>query len=183
MKSLCIFCGAHGGNNPVYKKSAIRLAKLMAENDIALVYGGGRVGLMGVLADTIIESGGYVEGVIPQGLADQEVAHSGLNKLHVVDTMHQRKELMYKLAESFVALPGGFGTLDEFFEILTWSQLGLHNKPIGFLNVNGYFNHLINHFEVTVEEGFVSPALVAKIIVEENAELILKRLAANIIRI
>ncbi len=183
MKSLCIFCGARSGNNPIYTETAVTLAKLMVEEDIELIYGGGKVGLMGVLADTILENGGQVQGVIPEGLIDQEVGHTGLTQLHVVNTMHQRKELMYDLSEGFVALPGGFGTLDEFFEILTWSQLGLHKKPIGFLNVNGYFNHLLSHFELTVEEGFVSQQLVNNILVEEDESLLLKHLSANIIRI
>lgn len=183
MRSLCIFCGARSGNNPIYTETAVTLAKLMVEEDIELIYGGGKVGLMGVLADTILERGGQVQGVIPEGLIDQEVGHTGLTRLHVVNTMHQRKELMYDLSEGFVALPGGFGTLDEFFEILTWSQLGLHKKPIGFLNVNGYFNHLLSHFELTVEEGFVSQQLVNNILVEEDESLLLKHLSANIIRI
>lgn len=183
MKSLCIFCGARAGNNPIYKETAVTLAKLMAAAKIELIFGGGKVGLMGVLADTVLQHGGTVQGVIPEGLMSQEVGHMGLTQLHIVKTMHQRKELMYDLAEGFVALPGGFGTLDEFFEILTWSQLGLHKKPIGFLNVNGYFNHLLSHFELAVEEGFVSEKLLEDIIVEDNEELILKQLSSNIIRI
>jgi len=183
MKSLCVFCGASAGNNPIYKEAATSFASLMTRAGIELIFGGGKVGLMGVLADTVLKHGGSVQGVIPEGLMDQEVGHPGLTKLHVVSTMHQRKELMYDLAEGFVALPGGFGTLDEFFEILTWSQLGLHKKPIGFLNVNGYFNHLLNHFELAVEEGFVSEKLLQSIIVEDNEELLLMRLSSNIIRI
>lgn len=182
MKHLCIFCGSRQGNNPIYRETAIRFASLLAQNQIELIFGGGKVGLMGVLADTILEHDGKVQGVIPEGLMNEEVAHPGLTELHVVGTMHQRKELMYKLSDGFVAMPGGFGTLDEFFEILTWSQLGLHKKPIGFLNTNGYFNHLINHFELIVEEGFVDAALVERIVIEEDEKLLLKRLSGNIIR-
>lgn len=183
MKSLCVFCGARNGNNPIYKETAVALATLMAKPNIELVFGGGKVGLMGVLADTILQFGGKVQGVIPEGLMSQEVGHTGLTQLHIVNTMHQRKELMYDLAEGFVALPGGFGTLDEFFEILTWSQLGLHKKPIGFLNVNGYFNHLLSHFELAVEEGFVSEDLLRRIVVEDSENLLLMQLSSNIIRI
>ena len=183
MKSLCVFCGARSGNNPIYRETAATLARFMARSNIELIFGGGKVGLMGVLADTILEHGGTVQGVIPEGLVNQEVGHTGLTQLHIVNTMHQRKELMYDLAEGFVALPGGFGTLDEFFEILTWSQLGLHKKPIGFLNINGFFNHLLSHFELAVEEGFVSEDLLRGIIVEDNEELLLKHLSSNIIRI
>ena len=166
MKSLCIFCGAHSGTNPIYEEVAMRFAKLLAQHKIELIYGGGKV-----------------QGVIPQGLVDQEVAHTGLTKLHVVDTMHKRKELMYDLSAGFVAMPGGFGTLDEFFEILTWSQLGLHKKPIGFLNVNGYFNYLLQYFEFIVEEGFVESALMDRIIVEEDEALLLEQLASKEIQV
>lgn len=183
MKSLCIFCGAHSGTNPIYEEAAMRFAKLLAQHKMELIYGGGKVGLMGVLADTMLQYNGLVQGVIPQGLVDQEVAHTGLTKLHVVDTMHKRKELMYDLSAGFVAMPGGFGTLDEFFEILTWSQLGLHKKPIGFLNVNGYFNYLLQYFEFIVEEGFVESALMDRIIVEEDEALLLKQLASKEIQV
>lgn len=182
MKSICVFCGARPGNNPIYMESAVSFGKLLADNSIQLIYGGGKVGLMGVIADTVLENGGEVQGVIPQGLVDEEVAHAGLTKLHIVRTMHQRKELMYNLSDSFVALPGGFGTLDEFFEILTWSQLGLHKKPVSFLNINGYFNFLIDHFDLTVKEGFVDRALANRIIIEEDETMLLNHLKAKIIR-
>lgn len=183
MKRLCIFCGAKSGTNPVYTAAAVNIATMMAEHQIELIYGGGKVGLMGVLADAILEKGGRAQGVIPQGLMDEEVAHTGLTELHVVQTMHQRKELMYKLSDGFIAMPGGFGTLDEFFEILTWSQLGLHKKPIGFLNVNGFFDHLIHHFELIVREGFVIQSLVDRIVVEDDEATLLEKLENNIIRI
>lgn len=183
MKSLCIFCGARPGNNPIYTEVAISFAKLLAEKNIDLIFGGGKVGLMGILADTVLENGGKVQGVIPEGLMTEEVAHPGLTQLHIVDTMHLRKELMYNLSDGFVAMPGGFGTLDEFFEILTWSQLGLHKKPIGFLNVNGYFDHLLRHFELAVEEGFVSRDLVNGIVVETDVTILLKKISSNEIRV
>lgn len=183
MQHLCIFCGSKQGNSPIYRETAVRVAKQLAQNNIALIFGGGKVGLMGVLADTVLEYGGKVQGVIPEGLMTEEVAHTGLTELHVVPTMHQRKELMYKLSDGFVAIPGGFGTLDEFFEILTWSQIGLHKKPIGFLNINGFFNHLIAHFNLIIQEGFVDKTLVDRIVIEEDETLLLKRLSSNIIRI
>lgn len=183
MKRLCIFCGAKSGTNPVYTAAAVNIATIMANQQIELIFGGGKVGLMGVLADTILAKGGSAQGVIPQGLMDEEVAHTGLTELHVVQTMHQRKELMYKLSDGFIAMPGGFGTLDEFFEILTWSQLGLHKKPIGFLNVNGFFDHLIHHFELIVREGFVIQSLVDRIVVEDDEATLLEKLENNIIRI
>jgi uncharacterized protein (TIGR00730 family) len=183
MKSICIFCGAKSGTTPIYTRAGVSIAALLATHQIELIYGGGKVGLMGVLADTMIAQGGRVQGVIPQGLVDEEVAHTGLTELHVVNTMHQRKELMYKLSDGFIALPGGFGTLDEFFEILTWSQLGLHKKPIGFLNTNGFFDHLINHFEHIVSEGFVEQALVDRIVVEEDEGKLLHKLENNILRV
>src|SRR5699024_8441381 len=183
MKRLCIFCGAKSGTNPVYTSAAENMATMMADHQIELVFGGGKVGLMGVLADTILAKGGKVQGVIPQGLMDEEVAHTRLTELHVVKTMHQRKELMYNLSDGFIAIPGGFGTLDEFFEILTWSQLGLHKKPIGFLNVNGFFDHLIKHFEHIVSEGFVEQALVDRIVVEEDEANLLNKLESNILRV
>lgn len=182
MKRLCIFCGAKSGTNPVYTSAAENMATIMVDHQIELIFGGGKVGLMGVLADTILAKGGKVQGVIPQGLMDEEVAHTGLTELHVVKTMHHRKELMYNLSDGFIAIPGGFGTLDEFFEILTWSQLGLHKKPIGFLNVNGFFDHLINHFEHIVSEGFVEQALVERIMVEEDEANLLNKLESNILR-
>ena len=179
MKSLCIFCGARPGNNAIYTEVAVSFARLLAEKNIELIFGGGKVGLMGVLADTVLTGGGKVQGVIPEGLMSEEVAHTGLTRLHVVDTMHLRKELMYNLSDGFVALPGGFGTLDEFFEILTWSQLGLHKKPIGFLNVNGYFNHLLNHFELAVKEGFVDKDLANSILVETDINIMLEKITSH----
>ena len=153
---LCVFCGSRGGNDPRFAQAAVELGTLMAERDIGLVYGGGRVGLMGLLADAARAADGEVIGVIPQALAEREIAHSGLTELRVVESMHERKALMGELSDGFIALPGGFGTLEEFCEVITWSQLGIHRKPCGILNVAGYFTHLIAMFDYAVAQGFIS---------------------------
>ncbi len=142
MKSLCVYCGSSSGSDPAYAAAARELGQLLAAQQIELIYGGGRVGLMGTLADAVLDAGGRVQGVIPQSLADREVAHHGLTQLHIVETMHQRKALMAELSDGFLALPGGLGTFEELFEIWTWAQLGMHGKPIGLLNVAGYFDLL-----------------------------------------
>jgi uncharacterized protein (TIGR00730 family) len=157
MRRLCVFCGSSAGSRPVYAESARRLGRLLAERGLGLVYGGGHVGLMGVLADAVLAGGGEVVGVIPQSLVDKELAHSRLTALHVVTTMHQRKALMADLADGFAALPGGFGTGDELFEILTWSQLGIHAKPVGLLNVAGFFDPLLAWIRHASGEGFIHP--------------------------
>jgi uncharacterized protein (TIGR00730 family) len=157
MKRLCVFCGSNAGNTPAYAEVTRRFGELLVVRKIGVVYGGGHVGLMGVLADAVLQGGGEVNGVIPQALMDLELAHTGLTNLHVVATMHQRKALMADLADGFVALPGGFGTADELLEILTWAQLGLHSKPVGLLQVNGFFEPLLAWLDRCVEEGFVRP--------------------------
>lgn len=153
---LCVFCGSKTGDDPRFSHAAIETGTLLAQRGIGVVYGGGRVGLMGVLADAARAAGGEVIGVIPQSLAEREVAHSGLSQLHVVDSMHDRKALMAELSAGFIALPGGFGTLEEFCEVITWSQLGIHTKPCGILNVAGYFDNLIGMFDYAGERGFIS---------------------------
>jgi uncharacterized protein (TIGR00730 family) len=153
---FCVFCGSRGGNDPRFAQAAIEIGTLMARREIGVVYGGGRVGLMGLLADAARAAGGEVIGVIPQALAEREIAHGGLSELRVVESMHERKALMSDLSDGFIALPGGFGTLEEFCEVITWSQLGIQNKPCGILNVAGYFNHLIAMFDYAVEQGFIS---------------------------
>ena len=155
MRRLCVFCGSAVGGRPVYAEQARQLGGLLAARRIGLVFGGGHIGLMGVLADAVLAAGGEAIGVIPQALMDKELAHRGLTQLHVVGTMHQRKALMADLADGFAALPGGFGTGDEFFEILTWGQLGLHAKPIGLLNTAGYFTPLLAWLDQMVAEGFL----------------------------
>lgn len=157
MKKLCVFCGSNAGNGAVYTDVTRRFGEVLAAEGLGIVYGGGHVGLMGVLADAVLRAGGEVVGVIPQALVDRELAHGGLTRLHVVSTMHERKALMADLAEGFVALPGGFGTADELMEILTWAQLGLHGKPVGLLEVNGFFEPLLAWLDLCVREGFVRP--------------------------
>ena len=163
MTSVCVFTGSSRGTRPDYQAAATELGTLLAERRIRLVYGGARVGLMGAVADAALAGGGDVIGVIPAALVAKEVAHTGLSDLRVVDTMHERKALMSDLADAFVALPGGWGTLEEFFEVLTWAQLGLHRKPCGLLNAQGYFDRLLAFLDHTIDEGFVRP---------QNAELI-----------
>ena len=153
--SLCVYCGSSSGEHPEYAEQARAFGAEMARRDITLVYGGGNVGLMGVVADGVLACGGKVIGVIPRQLVDREVAHAGLTELQVVDTMHQRKTRMFELSDAFVALPGGFGTLDEMFEMLTWSQLGLHSYPCAFLDVRGYYAPLRSMMDHMVGEGFV----------------------------
>ena len=158
MTSICIFCGANFNGDPVLKQTIDQLADIMASRDISLVYGGGKVGVMGLLAEAMIQRGGKTIGVIPQFLMDKEVGHTGLTELHIVENMHQRKQLMSDLCDGIIMLPGGFGTLEEFFEVLTWLQLGLHNKPIGILNVNGFYDLLLQQMDVMVEQQFLKPA-------------------------
>jgi uncharacterized protein (TIGR00730 family) len=155
MRRLCVFCGSSAGNRPEYRAAARRLGQLLAGRGVGLVFGAGHIGLMGVLADAVLANGGEAVGVIPQALVDKELAHRGLTALHVVDTMHQRKALMADLADGFAALPGGYGTADEFFEVLTWAQLGLHARPTGLLNVAGFFDPLLAWVDQCVREGFL----------------------------
>ncbi len=155
MKTICVYCGSSVGASPVYAEAAKALAKAMVNDNIALVYGGGNVGLMGVIADEVMRLGGEATGVIPKALMDKEVGHIGLTRLHIVKDMHERKAIMADLSNGFVAMPGGIGTLEELFEVFTWSQLGLHDKPIGLLNVNGYYDGLIGFLEHVVAERFL----------------------------
>jgi uncharacterized protein (TIGR00730 family) len=158
MKTVCVFCGSNPGRNPAFKEGAIALGQEIVSRGLGLVYGGGNVGLMGVVADAVLAEGGEVIGVIPGFLVNRELAHPGLSKLHVVDSMHQRKALMAELSDGFIAMPGGYGTFEEFCEILTWSQLGLHQKPHGLLNIMGYYEPLIRLFDTALHEQFLSSA-------------------------
>jgi uncharacterized protein (TIGR00730 family) len=158
MKNVCVFCGANFNGDPVLKQAVELLAEVMVSRDITLIFGGGRVGVMGLLADAVLNKGGKAIGVIPQFLMDKEVGHTGLTELHIVENMHQRKQLMNDLCDGVIMLPGGFGTLEEFFEVLTWLQLGLHNHPIGVLNVNGFYDFLLQQMDVMVEQRFLKPA-------------------------
>ena len=155
MKSLCVYCGASPGHSPAYTIAAKQLAVTLVNQDIALVYGGGNVGLMGVIADEVLALGGKVTGVIPQALVDKEVGHTRLTQLHIVDNMHQRKAIMAELSDGFIAMPGGIGTLEELFEVMTWAQLGFHQKPIGLLNVSGFYDGLLRFLEHTRQQGFL----------------------------
>jgi hypothetical protein len=157
VERVCVFCGSSPGNRPEYRETAEALGRAFAERGIGLVYGGASVGSMGAIADAVLAGGGQVIGVMPRTLVEREVAHHGLSELHVVESMHDRKALMTQLSDAFVALPGGHGTLDELFEALTWSQLGIHDKPIAILNVAGYWDPLLAMMERASEEGFLRP--------------------------
>ena len=155
MQRICVYCGSNPGSGAGYAAAARELADVLVESDLELVYGGARKGLMGVVADAVLEKGGKVHGVIPKMLVDKEVAHDGLTKLHVVASMHDRKAMMAALSDGFIAMPGGFGTLEEIIEIITWGQLRFHDKPCGLLNVDGYFDHLLAFFDHAQAEGFL----------------------------
>ncbi|SDY18423.1 hypothetical protein SAMN04487939_101125 [Lysobacter sp. yr284] len=155
MKTLCVYCGSNAGSKPIYSERAMALGQRMARDGVALVYGGGNVGLMGVVADAVLEAGGEAIGVIPEQLVNWEVAHRGLSKLEIVGSMHERKQRMFDLADAFVALPGGFGTLDEMFEMLTWRQLGIGDKPCAFLDIDGFYSPLMGMLDRMVEERFL----------------------------
>jgi uncharacterized protein (TIGR00730 family) len=175
MKRICVFAGSSIGANAAYRHAAVALADVLAGRGIELVYGGGCVGLMGVLADAMLARGGRVIGVIPHTLMVREVGHRGLTELKVVDSMHERKAAMAQLSDGFVALPGGFGTLEEMFEILTWAQLGLHGHPCGLLNVAGYFDGLLAFLDHSVEQAFVRDAHRAMLLVDESPGRLLDR--------
>ena len=157
MKSIGVFCGSNHGNSDLYGVLAASLGRAMAERQIALVYGGGKVGLMGAIADAVVAAGGDVIGVMPQALIDKEIGHPGIDELIVTTTMHERKAIMADRADGFIALPGGFGTLDEFCEILTWAQLGYHSKPCGILDIDGFFTDLLAFFDHATSRGFIQP--------------------------
>lgn len=178
MKRICVFCGANEGAQPIYLKAARSLGATLARRGLGLVYGGGRLGLMGALANGALEAGGEVIGVIPQTLAERGLAHAGLTELRVVASMHERKALMASLSDAFIALPGGFGTLEEFFEVLTGAQLGLHLKPCGLLNVQGFYEPLLNLFRHTVTEQFAEPGHQALALVDPSPEGLLRQVAA-----
>jgi uncharacterized protein (TIGR00730 family) len=187
MKKVAVFCGSSLGFNEVYKNEAIKLAKHFAKNNIGLVYGGGKIGMMGILADTIIEQKGKVIGVIPGLLRHEEVAHTKINKMIVTKTMSKRKVKISKLADAYIALPGGFGTLDEIFEALTLGQLGIEKKPVGILNTNGFFNHLIKQLDVMVAEGYLKhnnkEMLIVSDSVDELCELMQKYKAPKMTKV
>jgi hypothetical protein len=157
IKTLCIFCGSSVGRQLLYADQAAQLARHLVTEKITLVYGGANVGLMGILADTMLEGGGKVIGVMPKSLVEREVAHTGLTEMHIVDGMQERKAMMADLSDAFIAMPGAYGTLDELFEVLTWNQLGIINKPVGLLNLDGFFNPLLEMLDHAVAENFLRP--------------------------
>lgn len=179
LHSLCVFCGSSPGARPEYRAAARELGSILAARRIRLVYGGGHVGLMGVVADAALAAGGDVVGVITNGLQSREVGHTGLPDLRVVATMHERKALMASLADAFVALPGGAGTLDEFFEAWTWTQLGIHRKPVGLLNVAGYFDPLLAFLERAVGDRFIRVEHADAVVVDDRIERLIDRLAGQ----
>ena len=168
MKSIAVFCGSSNGASEVYRDSAIQLGKELVKRGITLVYGGASVGIMGTIADTVLAEGGNVVGVMPAFLHEREIAHKQLTELFIVDTMHERKNKMIELSDGFIALPGGPGTMEEFFEVLTWSQIGLHQKPCGILNINHYYDLLLSFFDHMTEEQFLKDAYRSKVLAEAD---------------
>ena len=175
MKRICVFCGSSPGARPEYLHAAKQLGYTLASKDIGLVYGGAKVGIMGKLAEAVLEKGGEVIGVIPKGLVEKEVAFTGLADLRVVDSMHERKALMADLSDGFIALPGGLGTIEEFFEVLTWAQLGIHPKPCGLLNVHHYYDRLMSFLDHAVNEKFVEAEHRSMILMDENLERLIQK--------
>lgn len=179
MTNVCVYCGASSGNDPTYAAAAREFGALVARGGGRIIYGGGKVGLMGALADGALDAGGEVIGVIPQSLFEKEVGHGGVTQLHVVASMHERKTLMADLGDAFVALPGGVGTLEEFFEIWTWGQLGLHAKPFGLLNVAGFFDPLLRFLDQLVTQGFVRAEHREFVSVDSDAQRLLAQIATR----
>lgn len=176
LKRVAVFCGSSLGNQSAYTETAVTLGGLLARRGIGLVYGGGNVGLMGVIADAALSGGGEVIGVIPRSLADREIAHTGITDLRIVDSMHSRKAMMADLADAFIAMPGGVGTFEEFFEAITWTQLGLHLKPCALLNSAGFYSPLAAFIDQAVTEGFIKPVHRAAIVVDDDPERLLNTL-------
>ena len=179
LKHVCVFCGSSSGIRPSFAAAAVALGTALARRDIGLVYGGASIGLMGVVADAALLQGGQVTGVITETLVDHEIAHEGLTRLDVVESMHERKARMADLSDAFIMLPGGFGTYEEFMEIVTWRQLGIHDKPTGMLNVDGYFDDLLRLVTHAVDMGFVRPTHAARIAVSADPEVLLNLVASG----
>jgi uncharacterized protein (TIGR00730 family) len=178
MKRICIYCGSNNGTKAAYADAAQKMGKALAERRIRLIYGGGKVGIMGIVADAVLDHGGEVTGVITKALYDLETGKNELDDLRITDNMHDRKAGMAELAEGFIALPGGFGTFEELFEAITWLQLGIHQKPVGILNVNGYYDHLLTFLRHTSEQGFVREAHLKMILVDDDPNVLLDKMAA-----
>ena len=180
MNRLAVYCGSATPSDPIYIESARAVGRTLAERGIGVVYGGGRLGLMGAIADSALEAGGEVIGIIPQALVTAEVAHRGLTELHVVDTMHQRKQAFTDLSDGFVNLPGGTGTMDELWEALSWAQIGYHAKPVGLLNVAGYYDHLIAFYATMGEVGFLRPQHQGILIIDDGLDGLLAKMAGHV---
>jgi uncharacterized protein (TIGR00730 family) len=178
LSSVCVFCGSSSGARPEYASAARALGRRLAEGGITLVYGGGNVGLMGITADAALDAGGRVVGVIPQAMVAKEVAHTGISELRVVASMHERKAAMVELSDAFIALPGGYGTFEELFEVVTWAQLGIHAKPCGLLDVGGYFHRLTEFLDGAVAERFLKPEHRELLMVATSADELLQGFAA-----
>lgn len=176
LKAVCVYCGSNFNGDPELRNAIKQLADVLVKQDIKLVYGGGSVGVMGVIADDVLQSGGSVTGVIPQFLMDKEVGHKSVTEMIITENMHQRKQKMADLSDGFIILPGGFGTLEEFFEVLTWLQLGLHNKPIGVLNVGGFYDPLFAQMEMMVKSRFLKPANRDLVFNEADAETLVNKM-------
>ena len=176
MNRICVFCGSRFGVDTKYSDAAGNLGSLLVSNGLGLVYGGSKIGLMGVIANAVLEEGGEVIGVMPKNIVEKEIAHNGLTELKIVGTMHQRKATMIQLADGFIALPGGMGTLDEFCEVVTWAQLGYHNKPCGLLNTGNYFEHFISFFKNAVSQKFIKPEHKSLILIDDDPAILLKRM-------
>jgi uncharacterized protein (TIGR00730 family) len=177
IRSLCVFCGSNSGNDPIYANVARDFGASLAKSNVALVFGGGHVGLMGIVADAVLAGGGKAIGVIPRMLWDREVGHRNLTELHVVETMHERKAMMASLSDVFVALPGGLGTLEEIFEVWTWAQLGIHRKPLGFLDANGFYAPLLSFLDRAVDAGFIRAKYRSMAIVDVDPASLLRRMS------
>lgn len=180
MRRICVFTGSRDGSHPGYAEAARQLGRELVERNYGLVYGGGNVGLMKIIADTVLDLGGHVTGVIPDSLVSKEVAHRGLSDLRIVQSMHERKAMMAALSDGFIALPGGIGTMEEFFEVLSWAQLGIHRKPCGLLNTGGYYNRLIEFLDHAVEHDFLKPKHRSLLILADEPPEILSRFEAFI---
>lgn len=176
LRSICLFCGSSPGVDPAFKLAAAQLGTMLAHQNIRLIYGGGHVGLMGVAADACLKAGGEVVGIIPKKLMEKEVGHAGLTQMHVVDTMHERKALMTQLSDAFIALPGGYGTLDELFEALTWQQLAYHLLPVGILNVSGFFDHLVQFLDHARDQRLLRDAHRDSLLVDTDLAQLIARM-------
>ncbi len=176
MKRICVFCGSRPGLLPEYAEAAAELGRILAAMEMGLVYGGGGIGLMGIIAESVLDAGGRVTGIIPRALAEKEIALTRLDDLRIVSSMHERKALMAELSDGFIALPGGIGTIEEFVEVLTWAQLGIHHKPCGLLNISGYYDQLLAFFDHMADHGFISRESLEMVLVDDDPERLLMRM-------